>query len=180
MPGHKGLLGPQGTGLLLCGERGEPLLAGGSGSDSLLQEMPAYLPDRLEAGTHNVPGIAGLLAGIAYIRSREAGSILEHERSLLHDAVNELRDCGGLEIFDGPEGTQSGVLSFRFGGMDCDEAAQQLSERGICLRSGLHCAPLAHRSAGTIDTGTLRMSFSPFVNARELSGCCKIIKEMLI
>ena len=180
MPGHKGLLGPQGTGLLLCGERGEPLLAGGSGSDSLLQEMPAYLPDRLEAGTHNVPGIAGLLAGIEYIRSRGPDSIMEHERGLLRTAVSQLRDCGGLELFAGPEETQSGVLSFRMGGMDCDEAARQLSERGICLRSGLHCAPLAHRSAGTVDTGTLRMSFSPFVSAQELNGCCKIIKEMLI
>jgi selenocysteine lyase/cysteine desulfurase len=180
MPGHKGLLGPQGTGLLLCGERGEPLLAGGSGSDSLLQEMPAYLPDRLEAGTHNVPGIAGLLAGIEYIRSRRPESIMEHERGLLRTAVSQLRDCGGLELFTGKEETQSGVLSFRYDGMDCDEAARQLSERGICLRSGLHCAPLAHRSAGTVDTGTLRMSFSPFVSAQELNGCCKIIKEMLI
>ena len=179
MPGHKGLLGPQGTGLLLCGERGEPLLAGGSGSDSLLQEMPAYLPDRLEAGTHNVPGIAGLLAGIEYIRSRGPESVMEHERSLLRTAVSQLRDCGGLELFAGPEETQSGVLSFRFDGMDCDEAARQLSERGICRRSGLHCAPLAHRSAGTVDTGTLRMSFSPFVSEQELNGCCKIIKEML-
>ena len=142
--------------------------------------MPAYLPDRLEAGTHNVPGIAGLLAGIEYIRSRGPDSIMEHERGLLRTAVSQLRDCGGLELFTGKEETQSGVLSFRYDGMDCDEAARQLSERGICLRSGLHCAPLAHMSAGTVDTGTLRMSFSPFVSAQELNGCCKIIKEMLI
>ena len=185
----------------LCADRGVPLIVDASqaagildvdfrklgaafvampGHKGLLQEMPAYLPDRLEAGTHNVPGIAGLLAGIEYIRSRGPDSIMEHERGLLRTAVSQLRDCGGLELFTGKEETQSGVLSFRYDGMDCDEAARQLSERGICLRSGLHCAPLAHMSAGTVDTGTLRMSFSPFVSAQELNGCCKIIKEMLI
>ena len=178
MPGHKGLFGPQGTGLLLCGERGEPLISGGSGSDSMLQRMPDYLPDRLEAGTHNVPGIAGLGAGLAFIREKGTKKIMEGERTLLRQAVGELSGCGGLELFTGPEGTQSGVLSLRFRGLDTDEAAGLLSERGICLRSGLHCAPLAHRTAGTLETGTLRMSFSPFVTAGELSMACAAIREL--
>ena len=180
MPGHKGLFGPQGTGLLLCGQEGVPLLSGGSGSDSLLQEMPAYLPDRLEAGTHNVPGIAGLLAGMEYVREQGTGKILAHESALLRTADEELRDFYGAELFTGAEGTQSGVLSLRIRGMDCDEAAQQLSEKGICLRSGLHCAPLAHKSAGTLETGTLRMSFSPFINDREVKICCAAIRELLV
>ena len=74
MPGHKGLLGPQGTGLLLCGRPGEPLLMGGTGSDSIRQDMPEYLPERLEAGTLNVPGIGGLLAGMNYLRRSEVSS----------------------------------------------------------------------------------------------------------
>ncbi len=178
MPGHKSLFGPQGTGLLLCAEEAEPLLSGGSGSDSLLQEMPDYLPDRLEAGTHNVPGIAGLLAGIEFVKERGPEEIMHYERGLLRAAVEELRLCEGVEIFSGPEDTQSGVLSLRIRGMDCDEAAQALSELGICLRSGLHCAPLAHKSAGTLETGTLRMSFSPFVGKPELMACCEAIREL--
>ena len=178
MPGHKGLFGPQGTGLLLCGERGEPLLSGGSGSDSLLQQMPDYLPDRLEAGTHNVPGIAGLLAGMDYVSTIGLTRIMRTEQMLLHNTVSGLRGVEGAEVFAGPEGTQSGVLSLRIRGLDCDEAARSLSGRGICLRSGLHCAPLAHRSAGTLDTGTLRMSFSPFVKREDVRACCAAIREL--
>jgi len=178
MPGHKGLFGPQGTGILLCGERGEPLISGGSGSDSLLQEMPAYLPDRLEAGTHNVPGIAGLAAGINYIRSRGTAEILEWEQALLAELTSRLSDKEGIELFSGPEGSQSGVLSLRIRGMDCEEAAARLSENGICVRSGLHCAPLAHRSAGTLETGTVRLSLSPFVQREEIESCCEAIEKL--
>ena len=178
MPGHKGLLGPQGTGLLLCGEKGEPLLAGGSGSDSLLQQMPDYLPDRLEAGTHNVPGIAGLLAGMEYVSRHGVRAIMRAERELLAYAAAQLESTPGLELFTGKADSQSGVLSLRIRGLDCDEAAQFLSQRGICLRSGLHCAPLAHRSAGTLDTGTMRMSFSPFVTRPEVRACCAAVREL--
>ena len=178
MPGHKGLFGPQGTGLLLCGALGEPLISGGSGSDSLLQEMPDYLPDRLEAGTHNVPGIAGLNAGMQYVQERGVPAIFETERKLLCRAAEQLSDCAGVELFTGPAGTQSGVLSLRIAGVDADEAALRLSEQGVCLRSGLHCAPLAHKSAGTLDTGTLRMSFSPFVRGEEVDVCCRKIREL--
>lgn len=178
MPGHKGLFGPQGTGLLLCGQQGEPLISGGSGSDSLLQEMPDYLPDRLEAGTHNVPGIAGLNAGMQYVLERGVQAIFEREHKLLCRAAELLSDCAGVELFIGPAGTQSGVLSLRISGCDADEASLRLSEQGFCLRSGLHCAPLAHKSAGTLDTGTLRMSFSPFVREEEVDACCRIIREL--
>lgn len=178
MPGHKGLFGPQGTGLLLCGQSGEPLISGGSGSDSLRQEMPDYLPDRLEAGTHNVPGIAGLLAGMEYVSERGTADIMAHERRLLQRAREYLNDAQNVELFTGAEDRQSGVLSLRFRNLDADEAAQELSARGICLRSGLHCAPLAHQNAGTLRTGTLRMSFSPFVTEREVRLCCEAITEL--
>jgi len=178
MPGHKGLFGPQGTGILLCGKDGEPLISGGSGSDSLLQEMPAYLPDRLEAGTHNVPGIAGLCAGIDYVRACGVGEICKKEQELLRYTEELLKKEEQIELFVGPEGSQSGVLSLRIRGRDCDEAAAFLSEQNICLRSGLHCAPLAHRSAGTLQTGTLRLSFSPFVRKEEVKSCCERIREL--
>ena len=179
MPGHKGLFGPQGTGLLLCREKGRPLLSGGSGSDSLLQEMPDYLPDRHEAGTQNVPGIAGLLAGMEYVAERTPREILKTEQALLRAAADGLAEIPDIELFCGADGTQSGVLSFRLRGTDCDEAAGALSERGFCLRSGLHCAPLAHRSAGTLETGTVRLSLSPFVGREEIAALCAAVGELL-
>lgn len=177
MPGHKGLLGPQGTGLLLCGQRGTPLIAGGSGSDSINQQMPGELPERLEAGTHNVTGIAGLLAGMEYIAEKGREEIETHERALLRQAEKLLSDCPGIEAFFGGEGTQSGVVSLRAASCDCEELAQRLSERGVCVRSGLHCAPLAHRTAGTLETGTLRISFSPFTAPEELEFCADLLRE---
>ncbi len=112
MPGHKGLLGPQGTGILLCGNETKPLLFGGSGSESRNQEMPEYLPDRLEAGTQNVCGIAGLLAGIEYVRARGTVEILRHERSLLNQSIAFLRGAA-CELFTDEGRHQTGVLSLR-------------------------------------------------------------------
>ena len=177
MPGHKGLYGPQGTGLLLCGTEARPLLYGGSGSDSLSQEMPDYLPDRLEAGTPNVCGIAGLLAGLRYVREKGSDRILSQEQRLLGQMVSALQESS-LQLFTGPSGTQSGVLSVRSESLDCETLAEKLAEAGICVRSGLHCAPLAHRSAGTLETGTVRFSFSPFVTEEQISYVCKILNTL--
>lgn len=175
MPGHKSLFGPQGTGILLCKNMAKPYMFGGSGSDSVPQHMPDYLPDGLEAGTHNVCGIAGLLAGINYVRATGTGNILRHEQRLLKTMVSEL-DGSGAELFTGPG--QSGVLSLRVKGMDCEQVAEGLSQRGICVRSGMHCAPTAHRSAGTLDTGTVRLSFSPFNDERQIKTACAAIREI--
>ena len=180
MPGHKGLFGPQGTGLLLCAAPGEPLMSGGSGSDSVLQQMPDYLPDRLEAGTHNVPGIAGLCAGMEYVLEQGTARIAAHEQRLLALMAEELKEAERVELFTGAEGTQSGVLSFRIDGTDSEETAQRLAERGICVRSGLHCAPFAHRSAGTLDTGTVRASFSPFVTEQMLHAACSQMRDLFV
>lgn len=178
MPGHKGLLGPQGTGLLLCGAEAKPLLFGGSGSESREQAMPELLPDRLEAGTHNVCGIAGLLAGLQYVRGRGTAEILRHEQGLTRRCRELLADAP-CQLFVGEDGTQSGVLSLRSERVDCETLAAQLGERGVCVRSGLHCAPLAHESAGTLETGTVRLSFSPFVREEQLVRACGILHELL-
>ncbi len=178
MPGHKGLLGPQGTGLLLCAGDVTPLLFGGSGSESREQKMPDTLPDRLEAGTHNVCGIAGLLAGIEYVRARGTKEILRHETALLRQSIRFLEgaDC---ELFTGAPETQTGVLSLRSRCFDCETLAGLLGELGICVRSGLHCAPLAHESAGTLDSGTLRLSFSPLLDAASVSKACMVLRQLL-
>ena len=155
MPGHKGLLGPQGTGLLLCGGDALPLMQGGTGSDSIRQEMPEYLPDRLEAGTLNVPGYAGLTEGLRHIQSVGENTVFQREHRQLERCVKGLKRLG-LRVFSGAD--QAGTVSF-LPGMDCEEAAEKLAKQGFAVRAGLHCAPLAHESAGTLDTGTLRVSF---------------------
>lgn len=166
MPGHKGLYGPQGTGLLLCGCETEPLLQGGTGSQSILQEMPAELPDRLEAGTHNMPGIAGLLEGLRFVQRQGVARIADYESELGRYAARHLAELPGVEVFSGP--FQTGVVSFRAAGMDCEELGEALASRGIALRAGLHCAPLAHRTAGTLETGTVRFSPSVFNRRQEV------------
>ena len=155
MPGHKGLLGPQGTGLLLCGGDAQPLLFGGTGSDSVNQAMPDYLPDRLEAGTLNVPGYAGLTEGLRFVRRTGVDNIFRREHRQLERCAGGLQKLG-MEVFAGAH--QASTVSFR-PGMDCEEAAALLAKQGIAVRAGLHCAPLAHESAGTLESGTVRVSF---------------------
>ena len=155
MPGHKGLLGPQGTGLLLCSGNVQPLLYGGTGSASILQEMPEELPDRLEPGTLNVPGFSGLAEGLRYLNKTGTESAFQKERRQMLRCVSGLKELG-MKTFSG--NPQSGVISF-LAGMDCEEAAQILAWQGVAVRAGLHCAPYAHDSAGTLKTGTVRVSF---------------------
>ena len=155
MPGHKGLLGPQGTGLLLCRALPEPLLFGGTGSESIRQDMPDYTPDRVEAGTVNVPGIAGLGEGLRYLKQVGIENIGAREQRQAKRCAAALEKMG-MKVFHGPH--QGGTVSF-LPGMDCETAAQMLSRRGVAVRAGLHCAPLAHESAGTLETGTVRVSF---------------------
>lgn len=169
MPGHKGLYGPQGTGLLLCGVDPEPLLAGGTGSESRLQSMPAFLPDRLEAGTHNVAGIAGLLEGLRFVRRRGVENIAAQESLLVRRLGEELREIPGTRVFLAQDPMdQSGVLSFQLGSWDCEALGEELGKRGFALRAGLHCAPLAHESAGTLEQGTVRAGLSVFNTHREV------------
>lgn len=175
MPGHKGLLGPQGTGLLLCRELPAPLRFGGTGSRSLAQTMPDELPDRMEAGTLNVPGIAGLGAGLRWLSSQDPKRLPERERKLLAAAEKGLSELGA-QTFTGPE--QLGVLSFRFPGMDCETAAAAFSDHGIALRAGLHCAPLAHRTAGTLPEGTIRLSVSAMTTPSEIEGFLAVARKL--
>lgn len=166
MPGHKGLLGPQGTGLLLCAQPGKPLLAGGTGSESRMQDMPEALPERLEAGTLNVPGFAGLAEGLRYLKRVGVETIQTREHHQMRRCASGLEKLG-MKVFSGPH--QAGTVSF-LPGMDCEEAAQILASQGIAVRAGLHCAPFAHESAGTLETGTVRVSFGYDCNDGETAA----------
>lgn len=180
MPGHKGLLGPQGTGMLLCGEEPAPILFGGTGSDSIVQTMPGYLPDLLEAGTHNIPGIAGLSEGIRFVLRESPEKIGGYERYLCRRMAEKLKHIEELEIFSTESTCQAGVLSVRHAAMEPEYLCEMLGKRGIACRCGLHCAPIAHKTVGTLDTGTLRMSFSPFTSEKEVLTAAKAIENIIV
>jgi selenocysteine lyase/cysteine desulfurase len=177
MPGHKGLYGPQGTGLLICGRVPKTLMEGGTGSNSISPDMPSFLPDRAEAGTHNMPGIAGLKAGIDYVLERTPEAILRREKSLIAMAGQGLASIPGVQVWYSPHGfAQSGVISFLIRGMDCEETARQLADRGIAVRAGLHCSPLAHSTVGTAETGTVRLSVSDMSTARHIASLLNAVE----
>ena len=117
--------------------------------------MPEFTPDRGEAGTLNVPGIAGLEAGMSWIRKTGLRRIFKREREAAERCAAGLEKMG-MRVFRGDH--QGGTVSF-LPGCDCEEAARHLAEQGIAVRAGLHCAPYAHESAGTLETGTVRISF---------------------
>ena len=174
VPGHKGLLGPQGTGLLLCRNGGEPLLYGGTGSYSREQTMPSELPDRLEAGTLNVPGFAGLREGLRYLQGRKPETVFQREHRLLQMCVKGLQNQG-FRVFSGAH--QAAAVSF-LPGMDCQEAADFLARQGIAVRAGLHCAPCAHESAGTLGTGTVRVSIGYDTFSEQIAAFLRAASKM--
>jgi len=162
VPGHKGLLGPQGVGALYVGERAEleTLVEGGTGGNSESEEQPQTLPDRYEAGTPNTPGIAGLSAGLDLILEEGAADIGRREEALADDLRRRLAEIEGVRLY-GPGAGQNAapVVAVSLPGMSSAEAAFILDRAyGIAVRSGLHCAPEAHRVAGTLHSGLVRFS----------------------
>lgn len=182
MPGHKGLYGPQGTGVLLCSTQApvRPLMEGGTGSLSIQQEMPDFLPDRLEAGTHNVPGIAGLLEGVRFIRRVGVDQICYHERLLARQAALGLSAFPKVHVYARPDlAHQAGVVSFTAEGHDVEQIASALGQQDIAVRAGLHCAPSAHRQAGTLESGTVRVSFSHWNTMQEVEQFLEAMSRIL-
>jgi len=168
IPGHKGLYGPQGIGAILYAAPmiGSTVIEGGSGSDSAVPFMPEYLPDRYEAGTVNTPGIAGLLAGVRFVDSVRETAIATHEKELWCRLYGKL--CGDRRFVLYGDLVPSSVMLLNKKGISAAELGTRLSEYGICTRSGLHCAPLAHRTVGTPEGGGVRISFGFFNTAAEV------------
>lgn len=174
MPGHKGLLGPQGTGLLLCASNAEPLLYGGTGSQSIRRDMPDELPERLEAGTQNGPGIAGLLEGLRYLDRVGIENIYQREHTQMLRCADGLRRLG-MRVFTGPH--QASTVSF-LAGQDCEATGAYLARQGIAVRAGLHCSPLAHERAGTLESGTVRVSFGHDAKNLQTETFLKVISKL--
>ncbi|MEL7649522.1 MAG: aminotransferase class V-fold PLP-dependent enzyme [Sedimentibacter sp.] len=182
VPGHKGLLGPQGTGALLINTDAEirQLKEGGTGSESSSMYQPNFYPDKLEAGTHNLPGIAGLNASLKYILNKGTKSILKHEKSILELFINEMKKNPKIKIY-GPEDIdlRCGVVPVNIEGKDSSEVAYILdTEYNIAVRPGLHCAPLAHKTIGTDKIGAVRFGVGPFTTKADVMAAVKALNEI--
>ena len=178
MPGHKGLYGPQGTGMLLLppGMELPPQCHGGTGGNSRSPDMPSFYPDRLEAGTHNAPGAAGLAAGIRFVKKKGNGRA---DSALLKRAADLLSVIRGVRVYTAPHFfCQTGVVSFTVREDDSEWAADALSEQGIAVRGGLHCAPLAHKTADTFEKGAVRVSLSHFTAPKDIDALARAVAKI--
>ncbi|MEG1778162.1 MAG: aminotransferase class V-fold PLP-dependent enzyme, partial [Angelakisella sp.] len=180
MPGHKALYGPQGTGVLICCKDEElySIMQGGTGSNSLMLTQPDFLPDIFESGTLNTHGIAGLCEGVKFVTEQGLENIQEHEKVLLADMAEILGNINGVKVYYSTA-NHIGPISFTWDRIGNEELCDELSENGFCLRSGLHCSPMAHKSAGTLPCGTIRASFGMFNDRNQVKTFGKIVNNLL-
>lgn len=185
VPGHKGLMGPLGTGALYIRqgleEQLRPLIEGGTGSASEHPVQPDFMPDKFESGSHNAIGLAGLGAAIEWIASKGMDALLKHDRDLSARFLEGARQIPELTVY-GPQEptTRVAVFSIRLGGLEAQELSSLMEcEFGILTRSGIHCAPLAHQSIGThADGGTTRLSFGAFNTPQDVDRCIECLREL--
>ena len=180
MPGHKGLLGPHGTGLLIL-RRGfdpEPLILGGTGSASESVRQPDLLPDRYESGTLNLPGIAGLLAGIELV-ARHRQDIHRHESALNNRLRQQLAAIPGLTVLGADDVPRVGITSVVPDGGDSAALADALDATGIAVRGGLHCAPAIHSYLGTLKSGAVRFAPGPYSTEREIDDAAALTARLM-
>ena len=183
LPGHKGLYGPMGTGLMVFSSEAAEyassyctLIEGGSGVDSEDEKMPDGLPERFEAGTLNAHGAAGLLAGLRWILKTGTGKIREKEQRLWNDLYSRLVHSDRVIIYG--DGTPGAVFLFNIKGVPPMKVGRLLDEKGICVRAGLHCSPLAHKTLKTGDDGAVRISFGYFNSIRETEEAADAILKI--
>jgi len=183
--GHKGLLGPTGTGGLILGprvdpERIEPLARGGTGSRSEEERQPDFMPDKFECGTGNAVGLAGLGASLAYLEKRGVAAIRAHEVALAQRLIDGLLDIPGVTVYGGHDaGRQTATVSFNVAGLEPSEVGLWLDEEhGIMCRVGLHCAPAAHRTLGTFPGGTVRFGLGAFNTLEEVDQAVAAVAAM--
>lgn len=180
--GHKGLLGPQGTGGIYVKEgiEIEPLKTGGSGVHSYDRRHPAVMPTALEAGTLNVHGIAGLGAAVSYLLQTGVDTVCRKEMELARRFVAGIQDFPEIHIYGDQEAqTRTGIVSLNIGEEDSGRISDILWEDyGICVRAGAHCAPLMHKTLGTVSQGAVRFSFSHYNTEEEVDFAIQAFREL--
>ena len=176
--GHKGLYGLMGTGFLITDNKYKlrPFIEGGTGSLSNELDTPEFLPDRFEAGTSNVSGIASLGAGIDFINRVGMERIRKHETILKNRFINNLQNDKDIDIICSKNSTA--LVSFNIKNADSGQIAGKLSDYGFALRGGLHCSYLAHNKLGTLQQGTVRFAPSYFNTALQVDDLCKVIRKI--
>jgi len=181
-PGHKGLLGPQGIGVMLMDHEFAksvgPLIAGGTGSASDSEELPPYMPDRFESGTMNIPGVYGLNAALTYILEKGVDSFRAHEEVLTKRFLDGLKDIPVRLAGTWDMDKRVGVIAVDFTGHDNAEAAFTLEQAGILTRCGLHCAPSAHKTLGTFPQGVVRFSLGYASTEADVDGALEAIRAI--
>ena len=179
VPSHKGLYGPQGCGMVILGKGIllDTLCEGGNGVHSLQAEMPQFSPERYEAGTLPTPAIAGLCEGIRTVGQLGLSNICEYERRLFQHAAERLREMADVRLYL-PE-HEGSVLLFGVDGMNADQVGRLLGEKGICVRSGYHCAALGHRRLQTPSGGAVRASFGIYNTELDVERLCDGVREIL-
>ena len=174
LPGHKALFGPTGMGLLILNKNItlSPLIFGGTGTNSLNLEMPEFMPDRLESGTINVVGCAGLNAGISFINKIGKKHIYEHELELSQIMYNKLANMSKISLFEDYPTKNNAIstISFAVKCKTCTDVSEYLNSNNIAVRSGYHCSPLTHSYLGTLNDGTVRASLSIFNTKKEVNN----------
>lgn len=181
--GHKGLLGPQGTGGMLLSpflaKKLPPLIEGGTGSVSDSLETPGFMPDKFEAGTPNIPGLWGLHASVEFLLQTGVDSIAAYEASLTQELMEGLAKIPGVSVLKAPGVGQVGVVSVVFHRLDLAQAAWELEQQfGIQTRCGLHCAPLAHQTMGTAPAGTVRFSVGYATTRKEIEAALLAVRAI--
>ena len=182
--GHKGLLGPTGTGGLYIRDSLviAPLMRGGTGSDSAHETQPEFLPDAHESGTLNLAGIAGLGAAVRFLLEVGIETVRAHEQKLIAQFLSGASEIPGLRLYGPKEAAlQCGLVSFNIEGALPSEVGLILDQSfGVMARTGLHCAPSAHRTLGTFPTGTVRFSFSWFNTPAEVEKGLEALREIAV
>ena len=180
--GHKGLLGPQGTGGLYVREgiTVRPLLSGGSGVQTYLKKHPPQMPTALEAGTLNGHGIAGLGAALRYIQETGLPAIRQKEQELMWAFYTQVRQIPGITVYgDFSSSDRCAIVSLNVRDYDSGEVSDALSEEyGIATRPGAHCAPLMHEALGTVEQGAVRFSFSHYNTIEEIEIAAAALREL--
>ncbi len=177
---HKGLYAPMGTGVLITKDnRLETIIEGGTGTASIMLDQPNDLPEMLESGTINVPGIIGIGAGIDFVKSKGFDKIYSHEMGLVKRLYKQLKSTPGVKLYTPePDDNYAPVLSFNINGLNSVESASKLNSLGFATRAGLHCAPFAHKRIGTIESGTVRICPSVFTSSQDIEKFAAAVRQV--